>query len=720
MRLRSCVIFAITLLILISPKAVVAQNCSNAVGRCNYICDSICTICGPCNCGSGTYECPSGSNTCCPVGIPAASPTPGGGCSGPCPTTPPPQVAPIGWLDPPDNSGCNVYGWTCDSNHWATALNVEIYADNPKGSGGTLVTTLTANVANEAAVTSSCGGTQPHRFYLTLPSSFQDGTSHRIYAYGLGVNSVGTPDAKNALLLANGNVPNFRTITCPLGTIPNYTGLTANPSSIYLGDSTVVSANFTSPQGNLGGQFITGTNPSNLAPLGSSANTGIAGNSGPLSYTWTPGSAGSTTVYARAWNDSVAECRPAALVDAPPKFACAGPGLSAVVDVTNPTCIGSMVCADAIIRAGGSTTCTATITTTPLVGPAAAVDPAYALWGVTGTAGLTVTQTSMSVDSKTSTATVTAAPGASVGSRTITFNAAMQNGPNTCLGTANLSVQPALSAWFGGGGGGDIIAANGTLNSTVPTPLGAEEKQYFLDQVLGISPSLSGVALGQNLNLASFDQTNVSQVGWMREISNPLWTNILAHPETSYAYMKERILAKAPAAKVISGSSVDLSNGALSIGAPILSGVFILRANGPISISGDTGGLKYLILADGAVTITGNTGAISAANGFFAVLSGSDITVANSVGTAGNTDIKLPGATPQLRGIFYANNIFSTGGGSLQLKVDGIVVGMNSVSLGRTNAGIYPAEYFQFNPDFFLIFSQLGPRHKIVQELLDF
>jgi hypothetical protein len=85
-----------------------------------------------------------------------------------------------------------------------------------------------------------------------------------------------------------------------------------------------------------------------------------------------------------------------------------------------------------------------------------------------------------------------------------------------------------------------------------------------------------------------------------------------------------------------------------------------------------------------------------------------------------NQDIKTLPAN--ISGVFYTNGIFSTGTNNpnpdSQLKVDGTVVGIGGVSLQRNNKGLYPAEYFNFRPDFLVTLTQVGLRQKIIQELI--
>lgn len=113
--------------------------------------------------------------------------------------------------------------------------------------------------------------------------------------------------------------------------VPNCTNLTG-PTTLTVGQKGTYAADFSSPQGNLGGEIFAGQNGTGIWYPG---NKGISGNSGSLSFDWTPTAAGTYDVLCRAWNDGIAECRGKSnYVDAPPRYACAGPNSSMTVTVT--------------------------------------------------------------------------------------------------------------------------------------------------------------------------------------------------------------------------------------------------------------------------------------------------------------------------------------------------------------------------------------------------
>jgi len=88
---------------------------------------------------------------------------------------------PIGYLDAVSSSGV-VSGWTCDKDDQWLSTGADVYIGGPKGSG-TYAGRFVANVANEQAVTTMCGGGNyyQHRFSIQLPSWAR---GYYIYVYG--------------------------------------------------------------------------------------------------------------------------------------------------------------------------------------------------------------------------------------------------------------------------------------------------------------------------------------------------------------------------------------------------------------------------------------------------------------------------------------------------------------------------------------------------------
>ncbi len=97
---------------------------------------------------------------------------------------------PKGYLDgasctPPNNATTHTtsttpsfWGWTCQAYNYNTQLTVN-FKD-----GTTLLGSTVANLSNESAVTTACGGsTVGHRFVFNAPASIINNTSHTIHAY---------------------------------------------------------------------------------------------------------------------------------------------------------------------------------------------------------------------------------------------------------------------------------------------------------------------------------------------------------------------------------------------------------------------------------------------------------------------------------------------------------------------------------------------------------
>lgn len=86
----------------------------------------------------------------------------------------------------------NLTGWACDLDNTTQAIQVQLYADGPKGVGTLVPGTFTANATDapqSAAITAACGNAA-RAFNITLPDSLKDGGSHAIYAYGVNIGTL--------------------------------------------------------------------------------------------------------------------------------------------------------------------------------------------------------------------------------------------------------------------------------------------------------------------------------------------------------------------------------------------------------------------------------------------------------------------------------------------------------------------------------------------------
>lgn len=166
-----------------------------------------------CGTTDDTNPCCGGEKGGCPTNGAYCTYTPcGGGSSNP-----------KGFHDSVDNNSCSTQGWTCDADNWNSQLEVKFYTNRDRQN---YIGNITANQTSEQAVKDSCGGNNvDHRFRYTLPTSFNDGTAHDIYAFGINVGGGG-----DSLLT---NSP--QSITCPLP--PTITGLkvyNSNSSQVTL------------------------------------------------------------------------------------------------------------------------------------------------------------------------------------------------------------------------------------------------------------------------------------------------------------------------------------------------------------------------------------------------------------------------------------------------------------------------------------------------------
>lgn len=134
----------------------------------------------------------------------------------------PPWKPPVGNHDQsvcpgtvPNSSSNVITGWACDPNNWNTALQVQVYRDAPRGSGGTYVGQVTAN-QNRADVAGSCGGTTNHGFTFQIPEEMRDNVAHNYYVYAIDDGSFG--NAGDPLL---GGSPKAATCTIPPPTGPS-------------------------------------------------------------------------------------------------------------------------------------------------------------------------------------------------------------------------------------------------------------------------------------------------------------------------------------------------------------------------------------------------------------------------------------------------------------------------------------------------------------------
>ena len=132
-------------------------------------------------------------------------------------------------------------GWACDKNV-AASVNVAIYAGGPSGTG-TQIGTVTANLASEAAIGTTCGtGGANYRWSFPLSSLVASRAGQTLYVYGISAQNGGA----QTLLANSGNVnvpaiggPRPVTVSPPnlagglAGTLPGHAGVSSRGASQY-------------------------------------------------------------------------------------------------------------------------------------------------------------------------------------------------------------------------------------------------------------------------------------------------------------------------------------------------------------------------------------------------------------------------------------------------------------------------------------------------------
>jgi hypothetical protein len=117
----------------------------------------------------------------------------------------------------------------------------------------------------------------------------------------------------------------------PTPFIPNCSYL-RGPTQLTVGKTGQYQANFWSPAGSLAGEIFYDKGSSTMNRI---IYQTLPDYTGTITASFTPKDTGTFKVCCRAWNDSVAECRPSAYVDYPPRYACPGPQVCLDVNVIN-------------------------------------------------------------------------------------------------------------------------------------------------------------------------------------------------------------------------------------------------------------------------------------------------------------------------------------------------------------------------------------------------
>jgi hypothetical protein len=281
------------------------------------------------------------------------------------------------------------------------------------------------------------------------------------------------------------------------------------------------------------------------------------------------------------------------------------------------------------------------------------------------------------------------------GTANVYATATMSDGETTCSAVGQVSVDnPA--PWWQVDGGGDAIT-RGNLVSSVPATT-----DFSLDGPGGFP----GIPIFSGSNLTG---ANTSSRGWRAD--SPV--NISSTENYEYAYYEDRL----PSTVVPTAGAVNLLTSGTAVGSGTNTYYVIVYTGGNLVIPANVDLLNRKVLLyvqNGDLDINGRIN-LNDGVGFFMAIVNGDINVNPSVG----------GGTPDLEGIYYAQNQFYTGSNNTtpasdqKLSIRGTVIGIASVAgdgvvLERdlSNNTAIPAESFVFAADQLMMFPPfLGKRN---------
>jgi len=81
-------------------------------------------------------------------------------------------------------------------------------------------------------------------------------------------------------------------------------------------------------------------------------------------------------------------------------------------------------------------------------------------------------------------------------------------------------------------------------------------------------------------------------------------------------------------------------------------------------------------------------------------------------------DIAASTYPAHISAVIYSEGSFTVNSVLSQLKIDGGIVALQGISLGRTSEGPYPAEFVHYNPGMMRILRDIGLRRKVVMETI--
>jgi hypothetical protein len=286
--------------------------------------------------------------------------------------------------------------------------------------------------------------------------------------------------------------------------------------------------------------------------------------------------------------------------------------------------------------------------------------------------------------------------GVSVGTGTITSSVKNPAGNTLCTSTPNVTVNPRDPWWQVQD---SDIKSSGDLNSGVPPA------NFFGLVGAGGYPGVPSYTATTNLTNA-----NVSALGWLADSDN-LDLKIYDYQFFSNQIPKDTVITTVPSESV-NGSFFE-SGGTPSYG------FYWYKYDGSatgldltLSSAMNLGSRKVILLVDSADFYINAPINLTDGQGFFLVTVGK-----RAGGTKGNILVDPAvggGASPNLEGLYEADNQFKTGVSAIQLRVRGSVAGYDGIDLQRDLGaanGATPAEFFEFAPDQIMLFpSKLGVR----------
>lgn len=269
--------------------------------------------------------------------------------------------------------------------------------------------------------------------------------------------------------------------------------------------------------------------------------------------------------------------------------------------------------------------------------------------------------------------------------------------------TPVLSPTPTVAAWWQVQGGGNATAANGTVQSQVPSlPIQQYACEVTTAPVCAVVAGRSFIGFDQSIWVSANPKYYVADPGGNYVDRAGLFNKY------NYDAMLARIRSAVNPTTVSGPTTINLTDAyvdtlALNSGARWL----WVTGNGVTNISGNVSTRKVVILVNDRVNFPAGVGVSTHSSGGVVVISKGNMTV--------------DGGVTQLEGIYMTDGTFDTGSAppNIQLRVNGTVVAWGGFILARnsTDNRTIPAEIFNFDPDFVANLPEPVKRRHVIQEL---